>query len=615
MLALPPHERIGSGLGLDLHDAETSGSSSTESAQKEAPSTPPQKQLSLDPVAVTAATSGFCDFFPWIKQDEPGSVDPSATVHRDASEKEEAAEEGKTDMNHSAYIAAFQQRDASYLRRDSLLFPAGVEPEKHATNASLGLCPHSEPLREDVASPASQPIDGLPSLSMSPYPDFALNRTSTSSADLYTTANHVTASSAADSYIPTSASSPHLSVSHVSPEPSTSAQVRFKASSLTRASAISSRSPPLSRSPRPLSCSSLLRPGSPDAAEYTSVHGHLDSVLEEGSTTDSQILDIFEDDTLPGYSVRSSCSSTTLAVRVPRQMVGWKAVLSDTSALSSHSSADRRKSKIVGKQGWEVRQEALKNSYDFRRSSGILATMHAGHRLFKHDWHVIVKDGEKYMWRMEKHSLALYREEDDSKVAEFMKAARAQAGRIGSFVFEPKKAGAIFDKTLALASLIAVFGARGGVKNVTAAFEPSTDPLTRVLERKQRETPDREEVMLAMPRPGFSRDTESVMSDTTDEDAGEHVSSSHHGSAKRITCLTPQTQTRSDCDGGIGAAPGGSRARKRFSSFFARGSAANALSEDMDDDAGMRKVGERQRLTDAQRIARQYRTQSMFVGR
>ncbi|CDR99870.1 hypothetical protein [Sporisorium scitamineum] len=343
-----------------------------------------------------------------------------------------------------------------------------------------------------------------------------------------------------------------------------------------------------------------------------------------------EVLDIFEDDRLPGYQVwtRGVTSSSPIAVRIPRQLMGWKAVLMDASGLDDVASSKkaRRASKVLGKQGWEVRQEALKNSYDFRRGSGIWATMHAGHRLFKHDWHIIVKDGSRYMWRMDKHALALYCEEDDVKVGEFCKAvpsSRAGQGdkadrRIGSFRFQGQRSriragrspdGGIFGMKLALASLVAVFGARGGHANVSAAFEPSSDPMRDVLERQRREAPDREQVMLALPRPGFARDAESVLSDTTDEDAGEPMSGtlrprrvatnqqrSLAASSRSTEVQARQTHTQNDSAGVS------SKGRKRFSSLFGRASTPAVVQEDSSS------------MTDSQRIARQYRRQSVMLG-
>lgn len=369
-------------------------------------------------------------------------------------------------------------------------------------------------------------------------------------------------------------------------------------------------------------------------------------VIEEQCQEDGVVLDIFEDDTLPGYQVwkRGSTRSTAMAVRIPRQMVGWKAVLMDAGgfgdeAFSSATTTKntRRASKVLGKQGWEVRQEALKNSYDFRRGSGIWATMHAGHRLFKHDWHLIIKDGSRYMWKMDKHALALYRDEGDVKIAEFRRAVPSSAPgsesmskgagylpdmtkRIGSFKYEPcsslDQAGTIFDMELALISLMAVFGARGGHRNVSAAFEPSSDPLHRLLEERRRETPDREEVMLALPRPGFARDDESVLSDTTDEDDGPRSSGVRsprpvpavHDFQSPAMAMPGRQLKRWRKDQSAVPTPRTSGGRKRLSSFFGTSNTTSQCTDETEVEASNGP------MTDAQRIARQYRSTSMFLG-
>ncbi|GAC97000.1 hypothetical protein PHSY_004584 [Pseudozyma hubeiensis SY62] len=355
---------------------------------------------------------------------------------------------------------------------------------------------------------------------------------------------------------------------------------------------------------------------------------------------EGEVLDLYEDDNLRGYQVwtRGGKRSNVMAIRIPRQMMGWKAILMDASRLEENPTFDtskkaRRASKVIGKQGWEVRQEALKNSYDFRRGSGIWATMHSGHRLFKHDWHIIIKDGSRYVWRMDKHALALYREgaeEADVKVAEFCRAMPASSPigshdshgavgrvpddtkRVGSLFFQGQRSsilpgrsheGYIFGISLAMASLVAVFGARGGHANVSAALEPSADPMRTVLEKQRQDEPDREQMMLALPRPGFARETESVLSDTTDEDAGE--TNDYHKQPGHSKGLVPD-QHRSSWQTAQDAPP--QTERKRFSSFFGKSSASLVVA-----DEAPRSTDQRY-LTASQRIARQYRTQSVFLG-
>ncbi|KAJ9477478.1 hypothetical protein PHBOTO_001046 [Pseudozyma hubeiensis] len=363
---------------------------------------------------------------------------------------------------------------------------------------------------------------------------------------------------------------------------------------------------------------------------------HAASSSPQDPSFDGEVLDLYEDDILRGYQVwtRGARRSNVMAIRIPRQMMGWKAVLMDVSHTLDSSKKARRDSKVIGKQGWEVRQEALRNSYDFRRGSGIWATMHSGHRLFKHDWHIIIKDGSRYVWRMDKHALALYREgveEDDIKVVEFCRAmpssslngshdshddavGRAPDGtkRIGSLFFQGQKSsilpgrsheGYIFGISLAMASLVAVFGARGGHANVSAALEPSADPMRTVLEKQRQDEPDREELMLALPRPGFARDTESVLSDTTDEDAGEP--NDYRKQTQHSNGLVPN-QHRSSWQAAQDAPP--RTERKRFSSFFGKSSASLVAANE-----GPRSTDERC-MTASQRIARQYRTQSVFLG-
>ncbi|TKY84879.1 hypothetical protein EX895_005959 [Sporisorium graminicola] len=462
------------------------------------------------------------------------------------------------------HITAYEQRDGAYLHRNSLQVLNGADIAQSAgsarvSQASPSSASHQRPQLAETLSPAEA--------------EDATWRTSTSEA-----------------------AAPALPL--MTPASTSPGAVASSSSRLSRSAA----------GPADLGRRVWIGPRAKNVAAHTP-----EPADEEGRTC-CEVLDMFEDDVLPGYQVqrRGEPGSGALAVRVPRQLMGWKAVLMDPSGFDDAqvalSKKARRASKVLGKQGWEVRQEALKNSYDFRRGSGIWATMHAGHRLFKHDWHIIVKDGSRYMWRMDKHALALYREEDDVKLGEFCKAVPSNSGgvgtddragkRIGSFRFHGQRSriragyvpdGATFGLNLALASLIAVFGARGGHENVSAAFEPSSDPRRDVLEQQRQEALDREQVMLALPRPGFARDAESVLSDTTDEEAGEPASDTLRPPRLTTTQQSTLAQTPQTDSAGFG-----SKRRKRFSSFFGRAS-AQAVMEEQDSS-----------ITDSQRIARQY---------
>lgn len=496
-------------------------------------------------------------------------------------------------------IAAFQQRDACHLHKYSLEFPPTLEAEHVDQQRSL-----------EAGAPITPP-------------EVIINRASISSADYVTAAEHGMSPAERAGYFQSLDESRTLSTSDYAPTRS-----RLSRSFVPLSNTLSPPQPSLSRfSPKPPTASSLPR----SSSSFLTPRSHPEHVQAVTKDDDAgvQILDIYEDDKLPGFKLRSRRSTgfRSIAVRVPRQVVGWKAVLMETTSFDTPGPQDsgetskkaKRASKVYGKQGWEVRQEALKNSYDFRRGSGIYATMHAGHRLFKHDWHIIVKDGLRYMWRMDKQCLALYREDTDVKLAEFQKAVPSTVSqvekRIGSFIFEGGQGNeGILDIGLALASFFAVMGARGGIKNVTAAFEQSSDPLRTVLEKRQKETPDREEVMLAMPRPGFARDAESILSDTTDEDAGEEMNT--HPRCRRSPQASQSHSPRDIQDGHQSnvnvsrEAPRKHGGRRRFSSFF--GKEKEKVAEvDTSLSSG---IEAREPMTEAQRIARQYRTQSMFAA-
>ncbi|SJX61334.1 uncharacterized protein SRS1_10327 [Sporisorium reilianum f. sp. reilianum] len=578
MASYIPHERNESASSTSHNPVDTSGSSSAEYLRKEAPHTPPQIHLGFDAVAVSSGP-GFSEFFPWIQQDD-------TTRPMDVHECKDSQEP------ETMHIAAFEQRDAAYLPRNSLQAPKRTAAAQSVPSWDSNQVSQASPLSASHQSPE---LDTM-MLSAS-QPGNAACRTPTSEGAAVVHETHQTPSPGVDA----------------------SNQARMVASS-------SSPQPPARRLslavPSHDGCRSSTGPRLYSAADYA-------ELAEQECCAGDVVLDMFEDDRLPGYQVwrRGATSSSAIAVRIPRQLMGWKAVLMDVSGLDDVSSSKkvRRASKVMGKQGWEVRQEALKNSYDFRRGSGIWATMHAGHRLFKHDWHIIVKDGSRYVWRMDKHALALFREEDEVKVAEFCKAVPSSGGveqgeraggkRIGSFRFQGERSrirpgrppdGDIFGMNMALASLVAVFGARGGHSNVSAAFEPSSDPMRDVLEQQRQEAPDREQEMLALPRPGFARDAESVLSDTTDEDAGEptgdtlrprRVATNQQRSlAASSEVRQAQTHTRNDRSGA------NSKGRKRFSSFFGRASAPAVV----EDEGGA--------MTDSQRIARQYRHQSVLLG-
>ncbi|SPO22437.1 uncharacterized protein UTRI_01115 [Ustilago trichophora] len=627
----------------DEHGPSNSGSSSVESLRRGAPNTPPQIQL--NPVAVSDAT-GFSDFFPWIKQNEAqlGTCQAIDDLPKSDNTVPAQTEGGSIGHKHADSIAAFQQRDAAHLPRQSLQ-PAVSEADHSAS--ALGVFEDSHQMHMTALGQIPLPVEVVrippPSHGQA---DLIMREKSTSSADFYTAAEHAPRRSWAEPEADMLSSEElqrlNSSNSHQydnGSAPSRSSHSPMPAHSYTLP--IPSFSPsPTAPYASPLAQQSDGR----DLPAPESSSSHI-RATDAQWRADSEVFDIFEDDKLPGYQVWRRGASA-MVVRIPRQMVGWKAVLMDAGGFcdATFSSAEvskkaRRVSKVTGKQGWEVRQEALKNSYDFRRGSGIWATMHAGHRLFKHDWHIIVKDGSRYAWRMDKHALALYKEDGDVKVAEFRKAVpssclQVQFGdregcspdmekRIGSFRLEEElssisasseQTGAIFDTSLALASLMAVFKARGGHQNVSAAFEPSSDPLRNVLERQRQELPDREEVMLALPRPGFARDAESILSDTTDEDADERASEAMPPrriplSSRSPDVRPPSTQMHSNHTKSASPPRRTKGGRKRFSSLFGSGNAPAGSKQEEEPRSNDRPI------TDSQRIARQYRTQSMFLGR
>ncbi len=138
--------------------------------------------------------------------------------------------------------------------------------------------------------------------------------------------------------------------------------------------------------------------------------------------------------------------------------------------------------------------------------------------------------------------------------------------------------------------------------------------------------------MLALPRPGFARDAESIMSDTTDEDADPRSSDTlsrrpaqPKPNARRapLPSQTPQTgnvtvplQTYGSVDpfDSTAARAPASGGRKRFSSFIGKGNAPIGINEEQEKENVQRRPSNDRTMTDAQRIARKYRTQSMVFG-
>lgn len=639
-----PHTRLESGPGLE---ADTSGSSSIEDLRKGDPTTPPQVRLDFEPVTISGSPA-FSDLFPWMQQGEPKSDHPPATG-KEAEDYAAISAHLTRGRQDSDSMTTFQQRDVAYAPSQCLQtspFQATSEPI-----TSLGL--FHEPSEMQPASSLggnSAAAAAAAALAVHPgmlRPSMDVGGSTSSGACPSTTEvqdwgrcgerqGHFTPLEDLSSTEPRRRSASNASIDYPLSQAMRVSQDYTSQQAFNTPTSLL-RSPPLRNSAFPASGNSPRLDGRPLSDTAT-------PPFEATRRPEKQVLDIFADDKIPGYQVRKRGShrSAAMAVRIPRQLVGWKAVLMDASGLldcafnnAESTKKSRRASKVIGKQGWEVRQEAMKNSYDFRKGSGIYATMHAGHRLFKHDWHVIVKDGSKYVWRMDKHALALHREEDDIKVAEFCKAIPShsnkvesgsiQAGsldlskRIGSFTYDDPPVSAttssepdIFDMELALASLMAVFGARGGPKNISAAFEPSADPLRKVLEQQRQETPDREEVMLALPRPGFARDTESILSDTTDEDAEssyalprrrpQAVTEGHRSSRSP---RSPSAQMPSHDTVGPGHVDSRAvRGRKRISSFFGLG---NAPGKDVAQATAGAPLSEDKPLTEAERIARHYR--------
>ncbi|SAM77803.1 uncharacterized protein UBRO_01879 [Ustilago bromivora] len=644
MLEGQPHVRFDNGQTSFGNQANTSESNSAESLGRETPSTPPH--VSLDPVIISGA-SEFSNFFRWIQQAEGRAR--SSSVLSSSNAGTTGINAGTSPADHEDYLAAFQRKATIRLPRSSVQASTGQVFEPPATSSDLtpaSALSHSIPDggtaslgapqgSSSSAGHADAPAGGRVSFCDADY--YPADHPPRRSFEMRDETTGLSSSPQPPSELISSPVHPATDLSDCVP---THASLEAHGSPRRPLSTLSHSSPAPAEFDPNTNASTTSQPAPP-------LVPRLMELADEEWNGYGELLDLYEDDRLPGYQVwkRGSSSSSAMAVRIPRQMVGWKAVLMDAigfdaAAFNAAESVKqaRRASKVLGKQGWEVRQEGMKNSYDFRRGSGILATMHAGHRLFKHDWHIMVKDGSRYVWRMNKQALALYREDSDVKVAEFRKALPRSSTRsdpvgsgmgympdadkrIGTFKYEAATVPAgIFDINLALISLMAVFGARGGHQKVSAAFEPSSDPLRRVLEQQRQETRDREEVMLAMPRPGFARDTESVLSDTTDEDGGEEEVESE----LVARCVTSRMQVQSGPPAPYPAPdmlPPGSQVghddyarprntanrqdagRKRFSSFFGRGTTP----ADGQFDRGPK--------TDSEKIVRQYRTQSMFFGR
>lgn len=607
-----------------------SNSSSTESLSKQTPGTRPQVQLELDSVAL-AGEAAFSGLFPWVKHEsDVNEGQRPAMLERNTLALDTQI---RTALKKDQGVASFEYRDAPHLTQVPLLTPRRVIYDHSTSNADSQSA-------NSLSSALSNQIQKLHEEA-----HLALRDTETATrSDHHSALEQDTKArwKSNEHLLLWSTNTRTLNVSNEA-----IAKVAEAEASRSHASNVMPPLPTLQGGPL---SHVVYGEAVPTGLPRSPVPARNAGTAKEDWCAEDEVLDFYDEAHLPGYQVwtRGATRSSVMAIRVPRQMMGWKAVLMYASGRDGAmprlerdlSNKARRSSKVLGKQGWEVRQEALKNSYDFRRGSSILATMHAGHRLFKHDWHIIVKDGSKYVWRMDKHELALYHEDEGDfvKVGEFCKAVPPSrmnveldtgtvAGclpdstkRIGSFRFHTRRSkfgastlqnGAIFDVSLAVASLVALFGARGGLVHVSAAFEPSSDPMRNVLEQQRQSAPDREQMMLALPRPGFARDTESVLSDTTDEDADAPTydnrrphptgQSSQQSPSLQPTYLRPQQADR-EADHSRS-----NKGRKRFSSFFGKNSPPVVQSEEARHSTDDRPV------TTSQQIARQYRTRSVML--
>ncbi len=574
-----------------------SRASSSAGSRAMSPETPPQIDLGFDP----SLTKSFSGLFPWVQQ-------PTASEHPQTIESDTAGHE------HDG-LAAFNRRTSAQLTGAQLQtlalderVPASIMPHNDTTSPQ-GLGHILSLPKEDGAE--SIPSVGPPAGSVE--------------QDL-----HVVSSAMAYTKVAPSPASGHAAAL------ATSDQHPSYLAERTRPSMGQSRhshnfaqqgdlGPSLSRDDHARRSSASSSQPEPSIAVHTP-----EATVEQQQLSTFTTYDLFEDDKLPGFHV-SERGSARYGVRVPRKMAGWKAVLTDLAPSSHDVTKKGRRESKPGRQGWEVRQEAMKNSYDFRRGSGILATMHAGHRLFKHDWHLILKDGSRFVWKMDKHALALLRcvGESEVQVGEFRKAVPTNTSaygvstevdptrRIGSFAYDSSDEGDMFDADLALASLVAVFAARGGHTHVSAAFEASSDPMRDWLEQKRQARPDREEEMLAMPLPGFARDAESLLSDTTDEDADSVTSDTLPGRRAAVRPTPASRDVVYDDRRASGPEPRTqSKGAKRLSKLFGLGNGtAGRQSEDGAATTADRKAKEKAAMTESQRIARQYRTRSFFGGR
>jgi hypothetical protein len=120
-----------------------------------------------------------------------------------------------------------------------------------------------------------------------------------------------------------------------------------------------------------------------------------------------------------------------------------------------------------------------------------------------------------------------------------------------------------------------------------------------------------------MPLPGFARDAESVLSDTTDEDADSVTSDTLPGRRAAVRPTPASRDVVYDDRRASGPEPRTqSKGAKRLSKLFGLGNGtAGRQSEDGAATTADRKAKEKAAMTESQRIARQYRTRSFFGGR
>ncbi|KAN0061116.1 hypothetical protein ACQY0O_006851 [Thecaphora frezii] len=226
---------------------------------------------------------------------------------------------------------------------------------------------------------------------------------------------------------------------------------------------------------------------------------------------------LFRDTDLPGYKVRreasalrprstSSCSASaaegapevpkgdSIYIRTPSQLCGWKAVLMYAGKLEplqaeGEEKQRKGKTKVLGMTAFEARQEPLKSHFDFRSGSGIIATMRHSNLLLRREWHIATVDGARLAWKMSRNELGLYLQPEQVQIAVFRKAPQTPDGaqKVGSLEItmrdevcrrqsvrreKPQGQGGLpVDTNLILASLVAVFAARGGHDRISASYE------------------------------------------------------------------------------------------------------------------------------------------------